>query len=90
MLEQKVNDFFDLHKACHFGKIDRVKHWIQQGSDPNTLDTNTGKTPLIVAAQNGHEDIVHFLCTDTEGKTDLDATGVGGLTVRILKFQPSL
>lgn len=85
MLEQKVNDFYDLHKACHFGKLDRVKTCLAEGVDVNAVDPNTGKTPIIVAAHNGHTDIVRYLCSESPVSVDVNLPALGGLTVSTSK-----
>ena len=50
-----------LFKACVDGDAAYVELLINNGMSPNTCDYNQ-RTPLHLAASNGHTHIVHFLC----------------------------
>jgi ankyrin repeat protein len=47
-------------KAAFRGDLATIKKLIESGVDVNMKD-KTGKTPLILAAQNGHQDIIELL-----------------------------
>ena len=50
-----------LFKACVDGDFAYTELLINNGMSPNTCDYNQ-RTPLHLAASNGHTHIVHFLC----------------------------
>lgn len=51
---------FALQKAIDSYRLDQVKHVLQQGVNPNSLDCH-GSTALIQAIKNNRSDIVEFL-----------------------------
>ena len=54
------NDATPLHKACKAGKSENVAALLALKADPTVQDRH-GRTPLIVAWQNGHSDVVQLL-----------------------------
>jgi ankyrin repeat protein len=46
--------------ACHAGDLDDARSFLDQGEDANQQN-RFGETPLIMAAQNRHEDVVKLL-----------------------------
>ncbi len=63
-----------LLEACEKGDIDAVKQYVTDGMDVNIKDTD-GRSPLLVAAMEGHKKIVEILLAK-EG-TDVNAGDVG-------------
>lgn len=65
-----------LFKACVDGDFAYTELLINNGMPPNTCDYNQ-RTPLHLAASNGHTHIVHFLCnqpvSDARAACSLDA-----------------
>ena len=61
-----VNAAGSLFKACVDGDAAYVELLIINGMSPNTCDYNR-RTPLHLAASNGHTHIVHFLCNQAVG-----------------------
>ena len=61
-----VNAAGSLFKACVDGDAAYVELLINNGMSPNTCDYNQ-RTPLHLAASNGHTHIVHFLCNQVVG-----------------------
>ena len=55
-----------LFKACVDGDASYVELLINNGMSPSTCDYNQ-RTPLHLAASNGHTHIVHFLCNQAVG-----------------------
>ncbi|KAL1412893.1 hypothetical protein Q8F55_000642 [Vanrija albida] len=52
----------DLHRACADGRLDDVRAILGRGLDAlETLDIVTGCTPIVLAIQNGHVDVVREL-----------------------------
>jgi ankyrin repeat protein len=49
-----------LHEAAYHGNVDLAQLLITKGAEINAKDQN-GNTPLDIAAQNGHKDIVELL-----------------------------
>jgi len=49
--------------AAASGKIDIVKLLLKHKADPNIPSGHNGKTPMAIAAENGHADLVRFLAT---------------------------
>ena len=49
----------DLYEAAH-GNLERVKLLVEQGIDKGKEDSN-GSTPLYLASENGHLDLVQYL-----------------------------
>lgn len=48
------------HQAARDGDVKRVKELLAEGAIPDVQDEN-GKTPLHVAAERGHENVVNLL-----------------------------
>lgn len=53
-----------LHRATNEGNSTNVQAALQGGVDPNAVNTSTGKTALMSAAENGHTDICAMLIAD--------------------------
>ncbi|KAA1258748.1 Ankyrin repeats (3 copies) [Rubripirellula obstinata] len=80
--------------AAHDGNLDLVRSAIQSGTDVNVADPTAGYTALLMAAYNGHANVVKFLlendadvdARDREGKTPLmhACTNSSVETVRLL------
>ncbi|XP_067650397.1 ankyrin repeat domain-containing protein 17-like [Haliotis asinina] len=92
--KMETHDNRQLHKACRKGDLGRVKHILFQGSvDVNSRGEKHRKTPLMVAAQEGHVKIVHFLVrkgadvslVDENGDNVLHMACRGGL-MAIVKY----
>lgn len=49
-----------LYRACAFNQLDLVKYLISKCADPE-IKQNEGATPLLIACQEGHIEIVRFL-----------------------------
>ena len=62
----------DILTACRNGKVERVRQLIQDGKDVNTTrgDFFGGTTPFMVAADLGHDKVVHEFI-----KADIDVNG---------------
>ena len=63
----------DICKACREGDLERVRQLIQDGQDVNRDDNRYGDTPLMLAAFNGHDQMVHELIragADVNGKNN--------------------
>lgn len=54
-----------LHEACHYGHFEVAKVLLDAGADPNqsmiTEYSDDSRTPLDLAMQNGHQEIVKLL-----------------------------
>jgi len=67
-----------IHQAALEGQISQVKNLLTDGLDVNTVDED-GRTPLMYAAFNGHDEILRLLidkgalinASDTNGRTAL-------------------
>lgn len=68
-----------LHVACRRGNLGLVKSLLGMGADPS-LATRQGRTPLILAAENGYEDIVRYLLDSYAEKLDVNACDALGRT----------
>ncbi|XP_067650466.1 inversin-like [Haliotis asinina] len=65
-----------LHDACGKGNLTKVKSILSQGLvNVNSRDGNHGKTPLMVAAQEGHCRIFDFLIKKGANKSEVDNNG---------------
>ncbi|KAL7423119.1 hypothetical protein Q5752_002418 [Cryptotrichosporon argae] len=51
----------DLHRACAEGSVDDVRAALARGEDMEGMDLNTGCTPIVLAIQAGHGDVVREL-----------------------------
>lgn len=54
-------DWKALYDAARLGDVDGVRHWLAAGVDPNLQHLEFGTTPLITAAERGHEAVVKLL-----------------------------
>jgi ankyrin repeat protein len=74
-----------LFDAVEAGDLARVQVLLDSGTDPNPFDAE-GRTPLMLAAQHGHEDLVQCLLaggadpslTDRIGETALGKAAAHG------------
>jgi ankyrin repeat protein len=75
-------DFSALQSACQEGQIDRVRELLDQGVDQNTdPGMPRGMTPLMLAAWQGHDEIVRLL-VDRGAKIDYqDGDGFTAITL---------
>lgn len=71
-------DAGSLFKACVDGDAAYVELLINNGMSPNTCDYNQ-RTPLHLAASNGHTHIVHFLCNQAVSESIHHPHCSGGL-----------
>jgi hypothetical protein len=53
-----------VHLAAYFGLKETIMALLKNGCNPNSKDTY-GRTPLLWAAMNGHESVVHMLLART-------------------------
>jgi uncharacterized protein len=60
----------ELLRAAEGNDVRRARHWLNHGADINTRHTNND-TPLIIAAQEGHEEMTRFLLRRRRVKADL-------------------
>eukprot|EP00397_Hematodinium_sp_SG-2012_P067543 GEMP01105162.1.p1 GENE.GEMP01105162.1~~GEMP01105162.1.p1 ORF type:complete len:194 (+),score=26.22 GEMP01105162.1:61-642(+) len=58
---QDENDWTPLHWACQDNKKDVAERLLDCGAFPNTVD-KFGCSPLMLAAFNGHAELVKLLC----------------------------
>jgi ankyrin repeat protein len=56
--EQLKRNFLE---ACMQGRQEQIERLLNLGADVNAGDSNTGRTPLIIAALNGHTEAVGLL-----------------------------
>ena len=80
IVAQLTNYFFGpaIHKAAIRGDINKLRELLVAGVDPNMKD-QTGITPLMLAAQKGHKEIVEYLITqgaDINAKTKTGFTAL--------------
>ena len=75
-----------IHLSAYQGDLDKVRHFVEQGTDVDARDSN-GATALHYAAVRGHQDVVEFLIVrgaDVNAKdkdygfTPLDRAAKGG------------
>ncbi|KAF8250095.1 ankyrin [Wilcoxina mikolae CBS 423.85] len=54
-----------LHLAAQFGRLSIVRYFVEVADHEcdGVSKNNAGDTPLMVAAAEGHEEVVHFLAT---------------------------
>ena len=66
-----------LHYASELGQDDNLEMLLNHGSDPNVKDTETKKSPLLLAIENGQFNSVQTLynfCKSQDSKYKLDLT----------------
>lgn len=94
--EQAADGFTPLHMAVRDSEYEAVKKLLRQGEHVNAASTVSGVTPLILAAQMGHEPIVDVLLdadaavntTDTVNSTALmyaSSKGYVGIVNKLLQ-----
>ena len=54
-----------LHWACKLGRLDMAHVLVASDSDINSRAYN-GMTPLHIASQSGHEEVIDFLLKESE------------------------
>ncbi|XP_046558384.1 ankyrin-2-like isoform X2 [Haliotis rubra] len=69
---QKDNDF---HRACKLGDLDRVVRILSEDLDNLNRKDSHGRTGLMVAAYQGHRDVVELLVTKGADLTSVDKGG---------------
>ena len=75
--EKDWNGYTALHNSCRYGHIDMVRLLIKHKANVNTR-TDSGDTPLTLAARNKHENVLHALLNDSQCL--VDAKGRDGYT----------
>ena len=75
-----------LHYASELGQDDNLEMLLNHGADPNVTDTETKKSPLLLAIENGQFNSVQTLYNffkrqDSRYKLDLSSWDSSGLTV---------
>jgi len=70
------NTKLSLHQAAQSGNIEAVRHMCSISGGVNEYDTQHETTPLILACQEGHLDIVRYLVE--QAKADINATSRNG------------
>ena len=73
----------DIWTACSEGDLERVRQLIQEGQDVNRGDS-IGMTPLMWAANNGHDQMVQELI-----RAGVDVNGKGNITRTALHWASS-
>ena len=66
-----------LHYSCRYGHVDRVRTLVKHKANVNAR-TDSGDTPLTLAAINKHDNVVHVLLSDSQCL--VDAKGQDGYT----------
>ncbi|PVF90979.1 ankyrin, partial [Serendipita vermifera] len=67
-----------LHTACAKGDEASVRRLVRSGADTNATDVG-GRSPLLYAATEGHEDIVQFLIDHGANAKFMTADGISPL-----------
>ncbi len=84
----------ELLAAAEAGEIDSVTKMLANNLSPESQDDDTGRTALMIAAENGHEDIVNLLLEygcrvdmrDAEGRTALMDAAQKGHAAIVKRF----
>ena len=71
------NGYTALHYSCRYGHVDRVRTLVKHKADVSAR-TDSGYTPLMLAAINKHDNVVHVLLSDSQCL--VDAKGQDGYT----------
>ena len=66
-----------LHYSCRYGHVDRVRTLVNHKANVNAR-TDSGDTPLTLAARKKHDNVVHVLLSDSQCL--VDAKGLNGFT----------
>ena len=66
-----------LHYSCRYGHVDIVRTLVNHKANVNDR-TDSGDTPLTLAARNKHDNVVHGLLSDSQCL--VDAKGQDGYT----------
>ena len=70
--------------AAQLGDLTEVKRLLKKGADPNTRNRGSGITPLGVAVERGHAEVVGTLLA---AKADANAATVDGVTPLLIASQ---
>ena len=68
-----------LHYSCRYGHVDIVRTLVNHKANVNAR-TDSGDTPLILAARNKHDNVVHALLSDSQCLVDAKLKGQDGYT----------
>ncbi|XP_063927802.1 uncharacterized protein LOC135140972 [Zophobas morio] len=72
-----------LHLACAMGRLELVMFFLSKGTDVNAAN-KYGRTPLYVAVENGHEEVVKYLVDEAHANVNKKAwDGLGPLELAI-------
>jgi ankyrin repeat protein len=58
-----------LRKACETGDVEKVKELLDKGANGKIKDKETGTTSMMLAAQNGHAEVVKILLEKDRGSS---------------------
>ena len=72
-----LDGYTALHYSCKHGHIDIVRTLVKHKANVNAR-TDSGDTPLIIAAVNNHDNIVHALLSDSQ--CSVSTNGENGYT----------
>ena len=72
-----LNGYTALHNSCEKGRVDLVRALVKHKANVNAR-TDSGDTPLTLAARNKHDNVVHVLLSVTQCL--VDAKGQDGYT----------
>ena len=79
-----------LLQSAETGRLAGIQTALEQGADINVRYVNTGETPLMEAAQNGHREIVAFLLEKKADPTIVDLTGMNAAKKAIAAGYPAI
>ena len=65
----------DMREACGKGDTEEVERLIRAGVDVNKVDSDYGYTPLYLAAERGHIDIVKLLINNGANISEKSSDG---------------
>ena len=71
------DDYTALHYSCGYGHVDIVRTLVKHKANVNAR-TDSGDTPLTLAAKNNNDNVVHALLSDSQCL--VDAKGQNGYT----------
>jgi ankyrin repeat protein len=74
-----------LHAAAYTGDLDAAKLLVQAGADVNDAENVFKVTPLIVAAEGNHVDVVEFLMQNKANAERTERAGYTALTRAVFK-----